>query len=250
METAIELVMSNQQGRDITTSLLVAEVFQKRHDNVLRDIRNLECSDEFRLANFELLVEMRQLPQGGATKAEWYEMTKDGFSFLVMGYTGKKAAEFKELFIREFNKRESLLKDEEYIIQRSMEIINRRVKALEAAVETKSRQLALQGQVIIEQAPKVAYHDKVLQSTTLHPITIIAKEMGLSAVTLNRMLMEAQVIYKSGKTYVLYARYANKGYTGTKTYNYMDSMGNERTTVEMRWTEKGREFIHNLFSNK
>ncbi len=64
----------------------------------MRDKQNLSCSEDFRLlnfgeCNFALLVKMRELQQGGASKAQYYEITKDGFSFLVMGYTGAKAGE-------------------------------------------------------------------------------------------------------------------------------------------------------------
>ncbi len=61
----------------------------------MRDKQDLSCSQQFRECNFgdrnfALLVKMRELPQGGASKAQYYEITKDGFSFLVMGYTGAK----------------------------------------------------------------------------------------------------------------------------------------------------------------
>lgn len=98
-----------QDGQPVTSSLLVAEVFGKRHVDVLRDIRKLHCSEHFRVRNFASLVEMKELPQGGASKAECYVMTKDGFTFLVMGYTGAKASEFKERYIAEFNQMERTL---------------------------------------------------------------------------------------------------------------------------------------------
>lgn len=89
------------------TSLDVAETFGKRHDNVLKDIRELECSKEFRLLNFEessyTNVQNRKQPM--------YYMTRDGFTLLVMGYTGEKAMKFKESYIRQFNAMEKLLKE-------------------------------------------------------------------------------------------------------------------------------------------
>ena len=103
-----DLVFQNSNGNDVTTSLIVAQVFGKRNSDVLRDIRSLNCSESFRKRNFALMVKMNELPQGGSQKSEYYEMTKDGFSFLVMGYTGTKAGEFKERFINEFNRREFL----------------------------------------------------------------------------------------------------------------------------------------------
>lgn len=86
-------------------SLMVAKVFGKRHDNVLKDIKNLDCSDEFRLLNFQ---ETSYVDEWGR-KQKAYAMTRDGFTFLVMGYRGKKAAQFKEAYIRRFNQMEKFI---------------------------------------------------------------------------------------------------------------------------------------------
>lgn len=91
----------------VTTSLMVAEMFHKRHDSVLRDIRALDCSDEFRLHNFgESHYKNEQ-----NHKQPMFYITKDGFTFLVMGYRGKKAADFKEAYIQAFNKMEDVLRE-------------------------------------------------------------------------------------------------------------------------------------------
>lgn len=87
-------------------SRYVAECFEKRHDDVLKSIRNLDCSDEFRLRNFaESFYKNKQWK-----KQPCYCMTRDGFVFLVMGYRGKKAAHFKEIYIRRFNEMEEHIK--------------------------------------------------------------------------------------------------------------------------------------------
>ncbi|WP_040932029.1 Rha family transcriptional regulator [Paenibacillus larvae] len=96
-----------ENGKTVTDSLTVAEVFGKEHDKVLRDIRELDCSEEFSLANFG---ESTYTNERGRTYPK-YIITQDGFSFLVMGYTGKEAAKFKEMYIAEFNRmREKLTK--------------------------------------------------------------------------------------------------------------------------------------------
>lgn len=130
-----ELVILNKKGDSITTSLIVAEVFGKNHADVLRDVRNLHCSPDFSQRNFAELFISKQLPFGGERQDPFYEMTKDGFIFLVMGYTGGKAGEFKETFIREFNKREALLKNDDYIMVRAFEIQQNRIKSLEAQAQ-------------------------------------------------------------------------------------------------------------------
>lgn len=96
-----ELVIKSQKGQDVTTSLIIAEVFGKSHDDVLKAIRSLDCPDEFSLGNF---TESEYINERGR-KYTAYEITRDGFTFLAMGFRGKKAAKFKIDFINEFNRR-------------------------------------------------------------------------------------------------------------------------------------------------
>lgn len=95
----MENIVINHNGQPLTTSLLIAEKFGKEHKNILRDIETLDCSKEFNQLNFEptyyLDSQNRAQPM--------YYITRDGFSFLVMGFTGTQAARFKEDFINAFN---------------------------------------------------------------------------------------------------------------------------------------------------
>ena len=86
-------------------SLFVAKFFGKEHRSVLRDIRELDCSEDFRQHNF---VQSSYKNEQGK-KQPCYFMTRDGFTFLAMGYRGKKAAYFKELYIKRFNEMESFI---------------------------------------------------------------------------------------------------------------------------------------------
>jgi len=70
----------------------------------------------------------------------------------------------------------------------------------------------------------------------------------MSAISLNKFLHEQGVIYKSSGVWVLYEKHQTKGYTGTKTFTFTDSKGNSKTNVQTYWTEKGREFIHQVIS--
>lgn len=80
-------------------SLQVAKTFEKKHSHVLRDIENLDCSDEFRASNFGYTY----YTDSQGKRHRKTIMTKDGFTFLAMGYRGKKAAEFKEAYMKRFN---------------------------------------------------------------------------------------------------------------------------------------------------
>ena len=113
-----ELIPKNEYGlfadkKDIARvdSLYVAEFFEKNHKEVLRDIRNITTtnsglSKEFAERNFALGSYKDKQNQ----KRPCYYLTRDGFTILVMGYTGKKALRFKELYIRRFNEMEELIK--------------------------------------------------------------------------------------------------------------------------------------------
>lgn len=98
-------VINNQV---MTTSHKVADAFGKRHDNVLRKIQSLDCSPEFASTHFRGYEE---IIQAGAVQraSKYYEMTKDGFMFLVMGFTGAAAAKIKEAYINTFNQMAAML---------------------------------------------------------------------------------------------------------------------------------------------
>lgn len=93
------------EGNVTTTSNQIAAHFNKRHDTVLRAIRKLECSAEYRLRNF---AESSYRNEQGKEQP-CYRLTRDGFVFLAMGFTGKDAAQWKEAYITAFNKMEQEL---------------------------------------------------------------------------------------------------------------------------------------------
>lgn len=107
-QTNQHLVMVSND-RVVTTSLQVAEYFGKPHYDVLKSIKSLDCSDLFRDGNFSLSCYTKK--NGNITKSyPMYYMTRDGFTFLAMGFTGKVAAKFKEAYINAFNEMEDILR--------------------------------------------------------------------------------------------------------------------------------------------
>lgn len=96
-------------GHATTTSNQIAEHFGKRHDSVLRAIRSLDCSPEYHLRNFAEVFHEVEGGQGATVKYPAYTITRDGFVFLAMGFTGKEAAQWKEAYIEAFNAMEATL---------------------------------------------------------------------------------------------------------------------------------------------
>ena len=92
-----------------TTSLKVAELFNKKHKDVLRKLESLDCSPEFTSAHFCAHVQTIEIGNGATRESKYYEMTKDGFMFLVMGFTGAAAAKIKEAYINTFNQMAAML---------------------------------------------------------------------------------------------------------------------------------------------
>lgn len=110
-------------------------------------------------------------------------------------------------------------------------------KALEA-------ETAVQKQQIAELQPKASYYDVVLNCKDLLSVTEIAKDYGKSGTWLNKKLHELGVQFKQGKIWLLYQKYAEKGYTSTKTHTYPADDGEVHTKVHTYWTQKGRLFIY------
>lgn len=110
----------------------------------------------------------------------------------------------------------------------------------------RNKQLVIQNTAqslqIAEMRPKVSYYDLILQNQSVVSITQIAKDYGLSARGLNKILHDHGIQYQCGKTWVLYQKYAPEGYTQTKTFVNEDGACN----IHTYWTQKGRLFLYDL----
>ena len=121
--------------------------------------------------------------------------------------------------------------------------------ALKAERENNRRlneKVAFQTQQIAELQPKASYYDLVLSCRDALPISIIAKDYGWSAKKMNRFLHEQGVQYKLGETWLLYAKYAEMGYTKSETFTYLGNDETMHSKVGTKWTQAGRLFIYEL----
>lgn len=120
-----------KDNKAVTDSLTVAEVFGKEHKRVLQDIRELGCSDNFRQHNF---VPSSYVNSQNKTMPMNY-MNRKGFTFLVMGYTGAKADEFKEAYIEQFEEMEEALKSQPRVLSDREQLMASMKLSLELAEE-------------------------------------------------------------------------------------------------------------------
>lgn len=127
----VEIMKFGREERAAVTSLDVAETFGKRHDHVLRDIRELGCSEEFRLSNFG-----ESCYKNDQNKDQpMFLMTRDGFTLLAMGYTGELAMKFKEAYIKQFNAMEAALLGKAIERQKGIAVRQALTKALQQSAE-------------------------------------------------------------------------------------------------------------------
>lgn len=138
-----EQLVSVNNNRVVTTSLRIAEYFSKAHKDVLKAISNLETTKDFQERNFSLSFYTRELPNGGSKKEPMYYITRDGFTLLAMGFTGKKAMQFKIAYINAFNEMEEMLQKQECtryaekLIDAEIQKFNKRLK--EAALQVRQK---------------------------------------------------------------------------------------------------------------
>ena len=137
---------------------------------------------------------------------------------------------------------DEVLADPDMLIQALMELKQEREnnKALQQLV-------AVQNQQITEMKPKASYYDVVLNCKDLVAISVIAKDYGWTANHMNQYLHEKGVQFRQGKKiWLLYQKYAEMGYTSTKTHSYSGSDGTPHSRPHTYWTQKGRLFIYGL----
>lgn len=127
----VEIVKFGREERAACTSLDIAETFGKEHKNVLRDIRGLGCSEGFNRLNFEPISYVDSMNR----EQEAVVMTQDGFTLLVMGYTGELAMKFKEAYIRQFNAMESALMRKRVEREKGIAVRQALTKALQQSNE-------------------------------------------------------------------------------------------------------------------
>ena len=127
----VEIMKFGKEERVAVTSLDVAETFGKAHDKVMRDIRELGCSAEFNAANFGDISYVDTKNR----KQKAFVMTREGFTLLVMGYTGELAMKFKEAYIKQFNAMEKALRGKMIEREKGIAVRQALTKALQQSTE-------------------------------------------------------------------------------------------------------------------
>ncbi|MGQ3737721.1 phage antirepressor KilAC domain-containing protein [Bacillus sp. Fil] len=139
----------------------------------------------------------------------------------------------------------ALLQDPDLIIGLASQL--KQEKQARRIAEQKNLMLTQQ---IAENASKITYLDRILQSQDTVTVSQVAADYGLSAMKLNKILNDEKVQYKVNNQWLLYSKHQNKGYTKSKTVDVVHTDGSRSVKMNTRWTQKGRLFIHEILTKR
>lgn len=135
---------------------------------------------------------------------------------------------------------------EEELVYKAMDVMSKKIEVLKSKNKQLEEDNQKQNQIIGELKPKADYTDRILQSKGTVKINVIANDYGLTAIAMNRLLHNLGVQYKQGGDWLLYKAYRGKGYTHSKTIDFLHKDGTPDSRMNMEWTQKGRLFLYEL----
>lgn len=237
--TPIEIALAvNDDGN--TTTMKLYEFLGFRKSDYSRWIQRNLLENSFAVNGEDYSALRRSESSGKGKFAQDYYITAQFAKKLAMMSKSEKGEQARDYFI----KVEDKLKE---VAINSFKIPQTLPEALRAyADEVEKNAKLIEKNKELE--PKAEYTDKVLQSTDLVTTTVIASEYGLSARKFNEILWRNGIQHKSNGTWVLYAKYKDKGYTGTKTHSFVHNSGDQGSSIQMYWTEKGRKFLYDYLA--
>ena len=140
---------------------------------------------------------------------------------------------------------ERAIAEPDFLIQLATTLKEEKAKRLEA-----EQQCEAQKQIIGEMEKKVSYLDLILSSTSTMTITQIAQDYGMSGQRMNKLLHGLRIQYKVGEQWILYAEYKDKCYVSSETIHFVTSEGIPCTTLNTKWTQKGRLFLYDILKKE
>ncbi|WP_133965128.1 Rha family transcriptional regulator [Eubacterium limosum] len=230
----------DRQGQMVVSSREVAQNFGKRHDHILRDVKNMMKNDSPQnWGQYFITSEYKDL--SGKSNRE-YLCTRDGFTLLAMGFTGQKAIEWKIKYIDAFNKMEQTINEQGIVLPKDF---SSACRMLADQFEENQRL----NEQVLEMKPKTEYLDTLLKTDNLLTVTTIAKAYGMSAEAFNQLLhsLGIQWRYKGrNQKWHLYQEYTNEGYAYEQWY--IDPETNDKHYSGLKWTNKGVKFLYELLN--
>lgn len=218
----------------IVSSRQVAESFKKEHKDVLANIRDILAAEDSATKFFnESKFENR------GKSYPMYLMNRDGFSLLVMGFTGKDALSWKIKYIQAFNEMENKL---------SFEVPQTFSQALLLAAK-QAEQIESQSKQLIEAKPKVEFFDAVAGSKDAIEISSVAKVLGIAGMGRNNLfafLRDKKILMSNNQPY---QKYVDGGYFRVLEQKYEKPNGDTCINIKTLVFQKGVAYIKKLIND-
>jgi Rha family phage regulatory protein len=234
-------------NKETMTSLEIAEVTGKRHDNVVRDIQNI-LKQGVDALNFE---ETSYVDKSNRQQ-KCYSLTKKGCLILASGYD----ALLRERIINRWEELETKqLSPIAKIPTTFAEALRlaadqaEQIEAQQKRLEANSKEIVELSGTIATMQPKVTYLDKILASKETVNTTQIAQDYGLSAKSFNVLLRNFGIQHKVGGQWILYAKHLPNGYVQSDTIFIEHKDGSSGSVMHTKWTQKGRLFLYEELKN-
>ncbi|MDG0843401.1 phage regulatory protein/antirepressor Ant [Staphylococcus equorum] len=231
-------IESNTELGPVVSSRTVAEELGKRHGHVIESLEDIISENQ----NVGSLIILSNYKVDGQRRSyKEYLLTKDGFTLYMFNIQGHN--NFKMAYINKFNGMEQQIQNK---LPRSYK--EALTELLVKVEENENLQLEnnMSKQKIAEYEPKASYLDSILQNKSLVTVGQIAKDYGMSAQGLNKLLHDLKVQYKQSGQWLLYSNLHDKGYTHSSTTEIEHKDGSTSVRMNTKWTQKGRLFIYNL----
>lgn len=243
-----ELTVFNFNQVDVVDSREVAKLVEKRHNDLLRDIRCyievMEKSGERKIAHSDFFIKSSYKSEQNK-EMPCYLLTKKGCDMVANKMTGEKGVLFTATYVTAFEKMREKVEQE---------LPKDYPSALRALADAAEKQMKLeaenaaQRQAIADFQPIKQYVDTILSSTRTLTTTQIAADYDMSARRLNKILHEEGIQRYVNGQWILYKQHMGKGYTKSKTINITRSDGSPDTVLNTEWTQKGRLMIHEILT--
>ena len=244
---------------DRMTSLQIAEITGKPHNDVMKAIRKMEPAwQKVQGGNFSLMQEEVETNNGGHKMRPYYSLNKEECLYIATKFNDEARAKlikrWKEL--EEQHRKpsvpqnylealKSLVKAEEEKQQLALEN-----KQQQATILTISKENMELGNKITEMLPKVSYYDQILQSNATMTITQIAQDYGMSAVRMNKELESMRIQHKVRGQWILYGQFLTGGYVHSRAVDIIRSDGRHDVKYNTEWTTKGIIFLYDALKAK
>lgn len=237
------------------TSLQIAEITGKPHNDVMKAIRKMEPAwERVQEGKFSLMQEEVETNNGGHKMRPYYSLNKEECLYIATKFNDEARAKLIKRWKEQskpsvpqnyLEALESLVKAEKEKQQLALEN-----KQKDETIITISKANVELGNKITEMLPKVSYYDRILQSNATMTITQIAQDYGMSAIAMNKELESMRIQHKERGQWILYAQFLKGGYVHSRAVDIIRRDGRHDVKYNTEWTTKGRLFLYEALKGK